>query len=165
MKKISVLIILLTFFCLSCEDKNIFNFNSFDGYTSRNFEGFLVGSEDTDDWNLNDDWKRKEQSFFDDYDQFTYDCEIDTTIEIKALPNPTSQYVYFSMIKDTTIKFDYRVVNEEWEVLASEDDITSNNFYFDIVKLLTDESIVRIYYRLKVDDNCAYIGHGDIKIQ
>jgi hypothetical protein len=164
MKKISLVILLLSIFSLSCEDKDFFNFNTFEGYTSRDFEGFLVGTADSDDWNFNDDWKRAERKLFADFDDYNYDCEIDTTIEIIALPNPTTENIFISMIKDSTIKFDYRLVNEKMDILISQNDITDNQFFFNVVDSLTDETIVRLYYRLKKDDKCAFIGHGDIKI-
>lgn len=164
MKKTLFLLFIISLLTINCENKNILNLNSFEGYTGRDFEGFLTGSEDKDDWNLNDDWKKVERNFFDDYDNYNYECEIDTSIKIKALPNPTSENIYINLTKDENVKFDYRIVNEDWEILLLVDDETNNNFYFNIVELLDDEDIVRMYYRFKKDDNCAYIGHGDIKI-
>lgn len=164
MKKNIVFCLVFSFFIFGCNNKDIFNLTSFDGYTSRNFEGFLVGTEDETDWKLNDEWKRNERNLFTAYDSYTYDCANDESIEIKALPNPTSQFVYISMIKDSTVKFDYRIVNEDWEVLKSGDDITDNSFSVDVIDLVDDEIVIRMYYRFKKSDNCAFIGHGDIRI-
>jgi len=164
MKKILVITSLLILISIGCEDKKFFNFTTFDGYTSRDFEGFLVGTEDTTDWNLNDNWKKKEKDLFTDYDSYTYDCNDNGEIEIKALPNPTSEYIFISLKKDSLVKFDYRLMNENWDILYSEDNVTKNIINFKITDLVTDETLVRFYYRFKKPDNCAFIGHGDIRI-
>jgi len=164
MKKTYLFLFFIIIISVSCKNKDIFNLTSFDGYTSRNLEGFVVGTADSTDWTINDDWKRNPKKLFEDYDNYQYNTTTTDTLTIKALPNPTSQNVYLSLIKPESVKFDYRIVNENWDILHSENDITNKKITINIKEYITDESVVRIYYRFKTSDNKAFIGHGDIRI-
>jgi len=163
MKKKHLIFIAILTIAISCK-KDIFNLTSFDGYTSRNLDGFVIGNEDSTDWNTNDEWKAREKNLFEDYDNYEYISLSADTLTIKALPNPTADYLYLSLIKNENVKFDFRIVNEDWEILHSENDLTNKKISFNLKDYINDEAIVRIYYRFKTPDNKAYIGHGDIKI-
>ncbi len=163
MKKNIFFIILIVILLISCKN-DIFNFTSFDGYTSRDIEGKLIGVEDSTDWKIEDKWKRKERKLFSDYEDFTIIKSYSDTITIKALPNPATNFIYISLKYSANIKFDYIIVNEKWEILHSENDLTEDKISINVKDYITDEDVIRIYYRFKTDDNKAFIGHGDIKI-
>jgi hypothetical protein len=70
------------------------------------------------------------------------------------------------LVKDSSTRVDFRIINQNFEILASYDSIYSQQIAMTFKDIITEhDSIIRIYYRLVKVDNCGFIGHGDILIK
>ena len=172
MKNISTILLLATLFIISCKkEKNDEAINqsipTFTGYTSTAEDGSPTNlHKDTSDWTLNDKWSTIEKEFFEDYDSYNESCILDSNIKIyPGYPNAASDVFYISLVKDSTIKFKIRLVNQKFETLASLDSLSHNSIAFDVSEPRSNsESMLRVYYMFITESNCLHKGHGDIKL-
>lgn len=137
------------------------------GITTTDISGAYTGFFDSTDWQLNDSWQIKEKQLFADYNLYKYDCPADSNYLIVGYPNPTVDFEFkLHFEKDSTVRVDFRVVNQNFEKLISLDSLYKNNIAFTFRDIVGEnDSILRIYYRFVTGSNCGFIGHGDIQIE
>ena len=142
------------------------NIPTFTGYTSTDEVGYPMGLTDNSDWTLDDSWSTIEKELFNDYNSYNDDCTLDSNIKIRpGYPNAASDVFSISLVKDSTIKFKIRLVNQKFETLASLDSLSHNSIAFDVSEPRSNsESMLRVYYMFIKESNCLYKGHGDIKL-
>ena len=173
MRKIQLAISILLLFVLTtnCSDKNSTepskNKIKFDGITSRDTEANPTGLYDSTDWRLDDSWQSIEKELFSDYELHDYSCAADPNIRIIGYPNPSVGYIFrLEFPKDSTTRVDFRLVNQNFEKIFSRDSIYSNGIALTFRHLVTEnDSMFRMYYRFVTENNCCYIGHGDILVK
>lgn len=142
------------------------------------FEGILLtdevnnplgtkGSRDLEDWQ--NDWEldKKIMELLD----FNKDRDISGTdyaiVEIRAYPNPVSDYVRISFLLSSPSFVKLILVNEDLEVLDKISFFGNHESIFDIsdVEKFPDQKIIRAYYSVSSEaDRNYYVGHGDIWI-
>jgi len=136
-------------------------FDGFSKITSTNEFGDLLGLHDETDWQITDDFKRKENALFDiSYDKWcSYDID---EYNIIAFPNPAANnvHIHFEIPEDKSISF--RLVDRSYETFISVDDPDSD-FQIDLANLGLSGQFVRLYYKIYGDD-CELKGHGDIQV-
>lgn len=171
-KLLFMTVILLSFILIigSCK-KNVSKPDStkiiFEGITTTDIFGQYTGFYDSTDWRQDDSWQSKEKELFTDYESYNYYCSINSNIQIVGYPNPVVHYMFMLyLVKDSSTRVDFRIVNQNFEILASYDSIYSQQIAMTFKDIITEhDSIIRIYYRLVKVDNCGFIGHGDILIK
>lgn len=155
MKKSILFITTLTLLFSSCKKDQ----TTFSGISMTDANGTPIGTPDTDDWNLNDNWNSQEQGLFGGSNSL---CSSSSSIQIEAFPNPNNGiFSVYAIGIDSTQTISFRVVNQNFEVLASRDNSSSGNNIFNVN---TPNQIVRVYYKIS-GNGCEYKGHGDVQIQ
>ncbi len=165
-------LILLSFILIieSCE-KNTnepdYNKITFEGITTTDIYGAYTGFYDSTDWRQDDTWQSIEKELFDDYNIYEYNCSIDSNNQIVGYPNPIVDFMFIlHFVKDSSTRVDFRVVNQNFDKLVSVDSIYNNQIAMRFQDILSEnDSIIRIYYRFMKENNCGFVGHGDIKIK
>lgn len=163
-------ILISTLICFeSCKKDTENNENKtiiFDGITTTDNTGFLTGFYDSTDWSKDDNWVDIEKELFTDFNKFNYECLMDSLVEIIAYPNPFDDMVIIHIDGDSTTRIDYRIVNKEFGIIVSQDSIYNTQIAFTFKDTDTQpDEIFRVYYRIVVENDCAFIGHGDIQIK
>ena len=144
---------------ISCKKNGCGIFTTFSDFTERDPYSTLIRN-DPDDWTLKDHWDEWEMNLFDT--TYKTNCVAPSNFSIVAYPNPTSGPFQLSFSKTRATKVDYRLIDDECNVIASRDDITGNAMGLQAGAI--KDGIVRLYYRF-VEDGCEYQGHGDIMIK
>lgn len=138
----------------------------FTGISRTDNLGVPIAAADTSDWHANDAWEAKEANLFLNGLNSGFPCAtINTSYQIAAYPNPASNQIALSLSLDnvSATQFGYRLVDENFNVLLSNDNIlSSNSLMLNLSGLPTDT--LRLYYKF-VHSGCEYRGHGDILIQ
>lgn len=173
-KNYSYLLAVLLIFNVGCKKDNTnnpssgssTNFPLFTGYTSTDNSGVPMGLTDPTDWINDTNWLPSEENLFPQYQNLINDFEHDTTIQIyPAYPNPTSSVTFFQLSKESDVRFSFRVVNKNFNTIASADSLYINSFGINTIDIASPtDTMVRIYYFFERNDSCLYKGHGDIKI-
>lgn len=158
----NLILFLSTFVCLfsSCKKEQ----TTFSGVTYRDDSGNQIGgTPDTEDWLLNDNWNGQERSLFSVSNNSL--CSSNSSIQVIAYPNPNlGNFNIHTIGTDSTQTISLRVVNQNFDVLTSRDNVSSNDIHLSVQSLITSNQIVRVYYKISEND-CEYRGHGDIQIQ
>ncbi|MFZ5939548.1 MAG: hypothetical protein ACOYXB_03150 [Bacteroidota bacterium] len=157
MKKSLFVFVLSFILYISCDD--IFPGLTFTGITETNIDGEILSS-DPSDWNLTDDWNRRENNLFEE--GFEDICENSPHFIVSAYPNPCTEVLHVNLPSSDSTRTAIRIVKSNFEVLISLDSVPGclliNFRDFDL-----QGEIVRIYYKI-LGENCEYRGHGDIQI-
>lgn len=174
MKHYILITVILTSFLVGCkkDDSNIqtgstlTNYPLFTGYTSTDNNGAPTWLTDSTDWTNDTSWISSEKSLFPQYLYLTHDFEPYSSIQFHpAYPNPTTSTTNFYLTKATDIRLSFKVVNSNFNVIASSDSIYSNSFGVNTAAIISPvDTMIRIYYIFERNDSCLYKGHGDIKI-
>lgn len=173
MRKLSFKVLILISFILLIEscDKNSSEPDSnkiiFEGITTTDIFGSYTGFYDYTDWQQNDFWQSKEKQLFTDYELYDTNCPTDTINQIVGYPNPIVDFRFkLHFVKDSTTRVDFRIVNQNFEKLISLDSVYSHQITLTFKDIVTEnDSIYRVYYRFITDNNCEFVGHGDIQIK
>jgi hypothetical protein len=94
---------------------------------------------------------------------FKTGCTPTGNYSIAAFANPNNGYFTVSVRKPATARIQFRLVNKNFRVLISHDDMTADQFALN-ASTFGVKGIVRLYYKL-VDGECEFRGHGDIEIR
>ena len=171
---ISGLLITSTLLVCSCGPKDntdpIPDYPTFSNYSGTDNNAQPTTSADTDDWNLNDLWVGNVVSVIPYISDYGNPCETDQVSSVSpAYPNPTLGTFILTFNIDQNSSVAYRVVNQDFDILASGDTLktTSNplNINIDISNQVVSNELVRVYYAIIKNNTCSFKGHGDIKIQ
>ena len=140
---------------------------TFSGYVSvDNFGNPTNVETDPSDWRLDDTWSSSEQALFSDYANFNDNCPTDSNLVVfPAYPNPTAtNLVGLASNLDNNSRLRVRVVDQQFNVLHSQDSITNNNVNLNFSTVSPNDDFVRVYYMVVQNENCIYLGHGDIRL-
>lgn len=157
MKKSLTVFVLSLILCISCDDT--FLGLTFTGITETNIYGEILSS-DPSDWNLTDDWNRRENNLFEE--GFEDICEDNVHFMLAAYPNPCSSMVNLAFPSSDSTRTAIRIVRSNFEVLFSLDSVPGN-IVIDCSNFDLQGEIVRVYYKV-LGENCEYRGHGDIQV-
>ncbi|MGB4847155.1 MAG: hypothetical protein WBP41_04515 [Saprospiraceae bacterium] len=141
----------------SCEEQPCHH-DIFKGLTSTDYDGSALSAADPDDWTFTDHWDNDIMDLFDsDHDA---NCEPSFNYSIIAYPNPCNGLFDLHFDKDSSTTVDIRIRNDECDILANIDGVTSNTIQIQSQNN-SPQKIVRLYYKF-IRNNCEYQGHGDI---
>jgi hypothetical protein len=159
MKKITLICAIFTLFISSC--KNDEKLIKFEGITKTDATGSLISKDETD-WNFEENWINQENILFTEKKDIS--CNTGSfAYSIKAFPNPCKDIFFLHISKQETDRFAFRIVNNDFDVLASYDSIYSSGIAINLSEKNVNNSIVRIYYKVFGED-CELKGHGDIQV-
>lgn len=165
MKKLSILLPVLLFMIISCQkekNKDTTDEIVFEGITMTDECGNFM-SQDTTDWKFTDNWTDKENALF--IEKRDNICNInDFKYSIIAYPNPYDGIFSMEILKPENSRLAIRMVDQDFNVLISNDSITSHVIALTFRDLNLSNEIVRIYYKILSED-CELRGHGDIQIK
>jgi len=165
MNRLIVLFIVTPLIIISCDkekDDNNIDEIVFSGITMRDNVGNTL-SQDTNDWQLHDNWTDKENSLF--FEKMNGICSTeDYDYYIISYPNPCSGMFFLHLSKPNYSRLAFRIVDKDFNILLSRDSITSTCIAINIGEFNVSNEIVRIYYKF-FGQNCELKGHGDIKIE
>jgi len=116
---------------------------------------------------LDDSWQSAEKELFTDYELYDYSCPADSNIQIVGYPNPIVGFMFkLHFVRDSTTRVDFLIVNQNFEEIISLDSVHNQEIAMTFEDVITEnDSIFRVYYRFVKENNCCYIGHGDIQIK
>ncbi|MEN8119990.1 MAG: DUF6252 family protein [Bacteroidota bacterium] len=134
---------------------------SFESILATDFYGNLISGDQTD-WLNNKEWGLIEKSIF-KQDEFSISQNDENKI-LGVFPNPFATISHFALNKLETTKFEFVVVNSNFEIVYESPEIYENNIAFNLSGLVTKNKYYRIYYIFTTDENEIFNGHGDIKI-
>ncbi|PWJ43701.1 hypothetical protein [Sediminitomix flava] len=152
--------IVSSFFLTSCGSNNNTRFK-FEGFTYRDPVGNILSIDPTD-WNFTDNWNSQEHALFEESKQT---CILNNDmLRILAFPNPIVSDFNLQIDKNNESLFSYRVVDQNFNLYFSGDSITDQSIRFKLKENIDVKgNILRVYYKV-IEENCEYIGHGDIEI-
>lgn len=159
MKYLAVILALLLTACKKDKDRESKIY--FTGIVSVDQNGNLISRDDSTDWRFNDVWTKQESNLF--TQNYTSNCTTALQQGITAYPNPSNGYIRLYFIKADNTKVAFRLVDENFKVLVSNDTTTAAAIALDITSLHIKDT-VRLYYKF-IENNCESRGHGDILIQ
>ncbi|KXX67443.1 hypothetical protein [Flammeovirga sp. SJP92] len=133
----------------------------FTGFTFTDSNGNVISAED-DDWNFSGDWSTSEENLFSkSINQCTK--ESDHNFNIIVYPNPCEDQFMIQLSKPEGSTISYRIVDEDFNVYFSEDDVQSIKSPIDLKSVTLSKNVLRFYYIIS-NGECDYIGHGDIQV-
>lgn len=173
-KLISCIVLALSILVVGCKKEDTNNtttgntsqFPVFSGYTATDMNAVPMGSADTTDWTHDNSWLTSEKNLFPQLQNMTSNFEPYASIYMfPAFPNPISATTNFLLSKESDVRFSFRVVNKNFNVLLSQDSMYSSTFALNTAGLTSStDTMVRIYYLFERNDSCLFKGHGDLKI-
>lgn len=160
-KFIFLLVTVCALYLISCKNSDNNSKIVFSGVTKTDNFGTVQGSRDTTDWRLDDQWQDIEAKLF--KESFSTGCtdSLKQRFRVMFYPNPARQKATLYVIKDSGIRFSYRLVDKDFNVIMSDDSFFGSTLSMNMSSFTSDDTI-RIYYKFITSDRCEVRGHGDI---
>lgn len=137
----------------------------FEGVSLTDANGNALSQEDTTDWRVDDEWEAEEMALFEEGASLPL-CSADGETKVFAVwPNPASRQFAFGFRITNPISADFRLVDQDFNLLLSHDTLQFTNpgfnqLEFDATSLAIRDT-VRMYYQFSTS-NCVFRGHGDL---
>ena len=162
MKKLNLLSVLIIYiFCISCnKDKNESQIQ-ISGITETDITGILIGSVDTTDWRFNDTWNQNVENLFIKNNNEPTDKVLPQSYLAIGYPNPSKSIMEFYFHSDSSMYYDFRIVDSNLKVIIQLDSLKSG-FALQGDTKFAKGILYRLYYKI-YSTNKVYRGHGDFE--
>jgi len=132
----------------------------FKGITETDHNAWPI-TVDSTDWRTDDVWLKQESDLFTQIHQSG--CAQSYDNKVHQYPNPSIGIFNLVFEKSAETRLELRLVDKSFILLYSNDSILGNHLVFDS-KVFAVKDTLRLYYKF-IENNCEFMGHGDILIQ
>ncbi len=164
MKKSLLALPAVALFLIAGCQKPEYDTTDFTKITSRGIDGIPLGEVDPTDWRKSEEWTKREQKLFIDYDKFEHENDPSLPAEYFLFPNPTDGIATFQCYSGPDAYVNIRVVDEDFKTIVKSNKIGWGSVGLDLSSPTLKKSHVRLYYMVIRDNTCIAKGHGDIRI-